>query len=66
MMDGITITKDDALLYVTGRNTDADFEIPYPVKTENARGIVGIISTTNDGVIKVIEVENSPGGIVTE
>jgi YVTN family beta-propeller protein len=66
MMDGITITKDDGLLYVTGRNSEGDFEVPYPVKSEKPPGIVGIINVATESVIKVIEVEESPGGIVTE
>lgn len=66
MLDGIDITKDDGLLYITGRNSEGDFEVPYPVKSEKTPGIVGIISVANESVIKVIEVERQPGGIATE
>ncbi len=66
MLDGITITKNDELLYVTGRNSEGDFEVPYPVKSEKTPGIVGIISVATESVIKVIEVEERPGGIATE
>jgi DNA-binding beta-propeller fold protein YncE len=66
MLDGIVITKDDALLYVTGRNSEGDFDVPYPVKSEKPRGIVGIINVATESVIKVIEVEQQPGGIATE
>jgi hypothetical protein len=66
MLDGIAITKDDGLLYVTGRNSDGDFEVPYPVVSEKTPGIVGIISTGTESVLKVIEVEVSPSGIATE
>jgi YVTN family beta-propeller protein len=66
MLDGIDITKDDGLLYVTGRNSEGDFEVPYPVKSEKPPGIVGIINVATESVVKVIEVEERPGGIATE
>ena len=66
MLDGITITKDDGLLYVTGRNAEGDFDVPYPVKSEEAPGVVGVINVASESVLKVIEVERWPSGIVTE
>jgi len=66
MLDGIAITKDDGLLYVTSRNSDDGFEVPYPVVSEGTPGCVGIISTGTESVLKVIEVEEIPGGIATE
>lgn len=66
MLDGIAITKNDALLYVTGRNSEGEFDVPYPVISERPPGIVGIISTGTESVLKVIEVEERPSGIATE
>lgn len=65
-LDGIAITKNDGLLYVTSRNSDGEFEAPYPVVSEGTPGCIGIISTSSESVLKVIEVEELPGGIATE
>ena len=66
MLDGIAITQNDGLLYVTSRNDEGDFEVPYPVVSENTPGSVAVIDVGSERVLKVIEVENSPSGIATE
>ena len=66
MLDGIDISGNDGVLYVTGRNSDGEFEVPYPVVSEGPPGIVGIISTSTEQVVKVIEVEEIPSGIAIE
>ena len=63
---GIDITSDDSYLYVTNQNLDGDFIPAYEVTGEENISTVSIINTSSETVVKVLEVEEEPHGIVVE
>jgi YVTN family beta-propeller protein len=64
MLHGIDISADDNFLYVSGRNTNGAFVPRYQIEEEGPPGIVGVIDTRSQEVIKVLEVDEFASGLV--
>jgi YVTN family beta-propeller protein len=66
MLHGCDITKDDKYVYVSGRNLDGAYKTKFRINGEGNLGNLGIIDTETLTVIKVIDLEESPTGLVVE
>lgn len=66
MLHGCDITNDDKYLYVSSRNLDGVYQAKFKINGEGNVGTLGIIDTETLTVIKVIDLEESPTGLVVE
>ena len=66
MLHGCDITKDDKYVYVSGRNLDGVYQTKFKINGEGNIGTLGIIDTETLTVLKVIDLEESPTGLVVE
>ncbi|MDZ7343784.1 MAG: beta-propeller fold lactonase family protein, partial [candidate division KSB1 bacterium] len=61
---GIAFTPNGRYAYVTNENLDGSFEAHHPIEQGGNPGNVQVIDTATFAVIKTIEVEVDPTGIV--
>jgi YVTN family beta-propeller protein len=66
MLHGCDITKDDKYVYVSSRNIDGMYQPKFKINGEGNLGTLGIIDTETLTVLKVIDLEEFPSGLVVE
>jgi YVTN family beta-propeller protein len=66
MLHGCDITKDDKYVYVSSRNTDGMYQPKFKINGEGNLGTLGIIDTETLSIVKVIDLEEFPSGLVVE
>lgn len=66
MLHGCDITKDDKYVYVSSRNTDGMYKPMFKINGEGNLGTLGIIDTETLSIVKVIDLEEFPSGLVVE
>ncbi|MFZ1517588.1 MAG: hypothetical protein WAU11_02370 [Ignavibacteriaceae bacterium] len=66
MLHGCDITKDDKYVYVSSRNIDGMYQPKFKIIGEGNLGTLGIIDTETLTVLKVIDLEEFPSGLVVE
>lgn len=66
MPHGCDISADNNYLYVSSRNTSGMFTPKFKVNGEGTNGNLAIIDTRTNTVIKVLELEEFPSGLVVE
>jgi len=63
---GCYIAADDRYVYVSGSNIDNLFILHFVVENEGPPGMIGIIYTQTDEVLKRIENEKFGAGLIAE
>lgn len=66
MLHGCDITKDDKYVYVSSRNIDGMYQPKFKINGEGNTGTLGIIDTQTLKIVKVIDLEEFPSGLVVE
>lgn len=66
MLHGCDITKDDKYVYVSSRNTDGMYQPKFKINNDGNTGTLGIIDTQTLQIVKVIDLEEFPSGLVVE
>jgi DNA-binding beta-propeller fold protein YncE len=66
MLHGCDITKDDKYVYVSSRNIDGMYQPKFKITGEGNLGTLGIIDTETLSIVKVIDLEVFPSGLVVE
>lgn len=66
MLHGCDITKDDKYVYVSSRNTDGMYQPKFKINGEGNTGTLGIIDAQTLQIVKVIDLEEFPSGLVVE
>lgn len=65
-LHGCDITSDDKYVYVSGRNTNGKHVSSRQTPGSNPPGILGIIDTATNEVIKVLELEHYAAGLTID